>query len=133
MSVRPPVTLSRSASPTNVPRFVSGSLLRHVAVMSGTGAIGLIAIFLVDLINLFYISLLGQQAVAAAVGFTGVVGFFQLSFCIGLMIAVAAVVAPAIGAGRHAEAQRLGTVSLLLTGLPAPCSPPSAMPPSTHC
>jgi len=114
MHVRPP------AAPTALaagPRFVSGSLLRHVAVMAGTGAIGLIAIFLVDLINLFYISLLGQQAVAAAVGFAGVVGFFQLSFCIGLMIAVAAVVAPAIGAGRHQEAQRLGTVSLLLMGL----------------
>src|SRR3990167_3753240 len=99
------------------PRFVSGSLLRHVVVMSSTGAVGLIAIFLVDLINLFYISLLGQQAVAAAVGFAGVVVFFQLSFCIGLMIAVPAVAAPAIGAGRHAEAQRLGTVSLLLMGL----------------
>ena len=112
MSARPSVDRA-----SNSPRFVSGSLLRHVAVMSGTGAIGLIAIFLVDLINLFYISQLGQQAVAAAVGFAGVVGFFQLSFCIGLMIAVAAVVAPAIGAGQHAEAQRLGTVSLLLMGL----------------
>ena len=117
MPASPPAAPTQNARPAAAPRFVSGSLLRHVAVMSGTGAIGLIAIFLVDLINLFYISLLGQQAVAAAVGFAGVVGFFQLSFCIGLMIAVAAVVAPAIGAGRHAEAQRLGTVSLLLMGL----------------
>lgn len=116
MSTRPPLDNS-SASSANTPRFVSGSLLRHVAVMAGTGAIGLIAIFLVDLINLFYISLLGQQAVAAAVGFAGVVGFFQLSLCIGLMIAVAAVVAPAIGAGQHAQARRLGSASLLLMGL----------------
>ena len=117
MPASPPAEPTHNARPAPAPRFVSGSLLRHVAVMSGTGAIGLIAIFLVDLINLFYISLLGQQAVAAAVGFAGVVGFFQLSFCIGLMIAVAAVVAPAIGAGRHAEARRLGSASLLLMGL----------------
>ncbi|MDO8697614.1 MAG: MATE family efflux transporter [Pseudomonas sp.] len=96
------------------PRFVSGSLLRHVVVMSSTGAVGLIAIFLVDLINLFYISLLGQQAVAAAVGFAGVVGFFQLSFCIGLMVGISAVVSRAIGAGQTAQARRLGSASLLL-------------------
>ena len=33
--------------------------MRHVVVMSATGAVGLIAIFVVDLANLFYISLLG--------------------------------------------------------------------------
>lgn len=98
------------------PRFVTGLPLRHVAVMSGTGAIGLIAVFLVDLINLFYISMLGQQAVAAAVGFAGVVGFFQLSFCIGLMIAIAAVVSRAIGAGHADEARRIATTSLILMG-----------------
>lgn len=41
--------------------------------MSTTSAIGLVAVFIVDLINLFYISQLGQQAIAAAVGFAGVV------------------------------------------------------------
>ncbi|HLD64529.1 MAG TPA: MATE family efflux transporter [Pseudomonas sp.] len=96
------------------PRFVTGAPLRHVAVMSGTGAIGLIAVFLVDLINLFYISMLGQQSVAAAVGFAGVVGFFQLSFCIGLMIAIAAVVSRALGAGHADEARRIATTSLIL-------------------
>lgn len=101
-------------APNAAPRFVTGSPLRHVAVMSGTGAIGLIAVFLVDLINLFYISMLGEQSVAAAVGFAGVVGFFQLSFCIGLMIAIAAVVSRAIGAGHADEAKRIATTSLIL-------------------
>jgi hypothetical protein len=35
-------------------RFVTGSIMRHVVVMAGTGAIGLIAVFAVDLLNLFY-------------------------------------------------------------------------------
>lgn len=102
------------ATPTPAPRFVSGSLLRHVVVMSSTGAVGLIAIFLVDLINLFYISRLGHQAVAAAVGFAGVVTFFQLSFCIGMMVGISAVVSKAIGAQRQHDAKRLATASLLL-------------------
>ncbi|MFT5782470.1 MAG: putative MATE family efflux protein [Pseudomonas sp.] len=107
-------TQPAATSGVNSPRFVSGSLLRHVVVMSSTGAVGLIAIFLVDLINLFYISLLGQQAVAAAVGFAGVVAFFQLSFCIGMMVAISAVVSKAIGSGQNHHARRLGSASLLL-------------------
>lgn len=96
------------------PRFVTGSLMRHVTVMAGTGAIGLVAVFAVDLINLFYISLLGHQEIAAAVGFAGVVGFFHLSLAIGLTIGIGAVVARAIGAGRSADARRLATASLTL-------------------
>ena len=73
--------------------------MRHVAVMASTGAVGLVAVFLVDLINLFYISQLGEQAIAAAVGFAGVVGFFHTSICIGLMIGITATVSRRIGAG----------------------------------
>jgi hypothetical protein len=96
------------------PRFVTGSLMRHVVVMAGTGAIGLVAIFAVDLINLLYISMLGEQAIAAAVGFAGVVGFFMLSLFIGLLIGVTATVSRAIGAGRTADARALATSSLVL-------------------
>lgn len=89
--------------------------MRHVAVMASTGAVGLVAVFLVDLINLFYISQLGQQAIAAAVGFAGVVGFFHTSICIGLMIGITATVSRRIGAGDTAQARRLASHSLLLT------------------
>ena len=61
-----------STAPPVSPRFVTGPLFRHVAVMSTTSAIGLVAVFIVDLINLFYISQLGQQAIAAAVEATGI-------------------------------------------------------------
>lgn len=89
--------------------------MRHVAVMASTGAVGLVAVFLVDLINLFYISQLGEQAIAAAVGFAGVVGFFHTSICIGLMIGITATVSRRIGAGDTAQARRLASHSLLLT------------------
>nr|WP_315244431.1 MATE family efflux transporter [uncultured Albidiferax sp.] len=105
--------MTTTASPVS-PRFVTGPLFRHVAVMSTTSAIGLVAVFIVDLINLFYIAQLGQQSIAAAVGFAGVVGFFHTSLCIGLTIGITAVVARTVGAGRAADAKRLATSSLLL-------------------
>ena len=96
------------------PRFVTGSPLRHVIVMASTGAVGLVAVFAVDLINLFYISLLGEPATAAAVGFAGVVGFFHTSVCIGLMIGITATVSRKIGAGQAVDARRMASHSLLL-------------------
>ncbi len=101
-------------------RFVIGNIMRHVVVMAGTGAIGLIAVFAVDLLNLFYISLLGQREIAAAVGFAGVVGFFQTSVLIGLTIGVSAVVARSIGAGEAPAARHIagsGLVLMVLAGL----------------
>ncbi len=94
------------------PRFVTGSPFRHVIVMAGTGAVGLLAIFGVDLLNLFYISLLGHQAIAAAIGFAGTVSFFQISLSIGMTIGVAAIVSREIGAGRMEDARRIAGASL---------------------
>lgn len=100
--------------PPPPPRFVTGSTMRHVIVMASTGAIGLISVFVVDLLNLFYISRLGQRPIAAAVGFAGVVGFLQTSVALGLMIGITAVVSRTIGAGRMAEARRIASGSLVV-------------------
>jgi len=99
---------------TAAPRFVTGSTLRHVLVMASTGAVGLVAVFAVDLLGLFYISRLGEQPVAAAVGFAGAVGFFQIAVAIGMSIGLGAVVSRAIGAGDRAAARRLGASGLAL-------------------
>ncbi len=104
---------------TAVGRFTTGSPMRHVMVMTATGSVGLIAVFAVDLLNLFYISLLGERELAAAVGFAGTVLFLQSSLCIGLSIGAGALVARAIGGGRRAEAERLAGSSLILTALVA--------------
>lgn len=113
------------ATPPIAPRFVTGSLMRHIAVMAGTGAIGLVAIFAVDLINLLYIAQLGEQAIAAAVGFAGVVGFLHMSIYIGLMIGMVATVSRHIGAHQMDAARALASssvawvlgLSVLLVGL----------------
>jgi len=88
--------------------------MRHVVVMASTGAIGLVAVFAVDLLNLFYISLLGQRPIAAAVGFAGVVGFLQTSVGIGLMIGISATVSRTIGADRLDDARRIATGSIIV-------------------
>jgi putative MATE family efflux protein len=98
-------------------KFTTGSPLRHVIVMTTTGSIGLMAVFAVDLANLFYISILGVKELAAAVGFAGVVLFFQISMCIGLTIGAGAIVARAIGAGERKEARRMAGSSLVWMGL----------------
>ncbi|MEM6679167.1 MAG: MATE family efflux transporter [Pseudomonadota bacterium] len=96
-------------------RFTRGSTLRHVAVMTATSTVGLISLFLVDVLNLFYISLLGEEELAAAIGFAGTFQFFLISVSIGLAIASGATVSRAIGAGdRDAARERAGTALAVL-------------------
>jgi ABC-type nitrate/sulfonate/bicarbonate transport system permease component len=80
--------------------FTQGSLLRHVAVMTGTGSIGLVAVFAVDLLSLIYVSWLGDASLTAGIGFASQVLFFGISINIGLSIAGSALVARALGATR---------------------------------
>lgn len=94
-------------------RFVTGSTMLHVAVMTGAGSIGLMAVFVVDLLNLFYISLLGEVELAAAIGYAGTVLFFTTSVAIGVMIACSALVSRALGAGRREDVARLCTSSFV--------------------
>lgn len=91
-----------------LPRFVTGSTMRHVVVMTATGSIGLIAIFAVDLLSLLYISWLGDPRLTAGVGFATIVLFLTTSVNVGLMIAISALVSRALGAHERALARRLG-------------------------
>ena len=108
---------SPTASPGQQAKFVTGSTMRHVAVMTATGSIGLIAIFVVDALNLFYISMLGVQELAAAIGFASTLMFFLVSVSIGFTIAASALVSRALGRGDREEAARMGGASLLFMGL----------------
>jgi putative MATE family efflux protein len=100
-------------APSVAPKFTHGSIMRHVVVMTATGSIGLMAIFIVDFLNLFYIALLGQQELAAAIGYAGTVLFFTVSLSIGVTIAGSALVSRALGARKRDEARRLATSSLV--------------------
>lgn len=91
--------------------------MRHVVVMTLTASVGLMAVFFVDFVNLFYISLLGETELAAAIGYAGTVFFFTFSLCIGLMVATAALTAKALGPGDHSQAQQIGGSALVLIGV----------------
>lgn len=106
---------ARPATPTGT--FVTGSTLRHVVTMTATGSIGLVAVFFVDVLNLFYISLLGQKELAAAVGYAGTLLFFITSLSIGLSIAVTALVSRALGRGEREQARVLAGASMVLMAL----------------
>ena len=91
--------------------------MRHVAVMTATGAIGLMAVFVVDLLSLFWVSKLGDQAYKAAVGYAGMTTFFVMSINIGLTIAGSAMVSRALGAGDRPRARRLAASALTITAV----------------
>ena len=96
------------------PRFVVGSTMRHVLVMTGTGAAGLIAIFIVDLVSLLYISWLKTPSLTAGVGIATVVMFFTVSINVGLMIPIGALVSRSLGARDRQRASELATSGLVL-------------------
>jgi len=101
-------------------KFVSGNIFRHIIVMSSTNAIGLTALFLVDLADLYFISLLGETELAAAVGYAGTIAFFTTSISIGLSIAMSALVSKSIGQQNKEKARRL-VINILVTGFVIAC------------
>ena len=92
--------------------FLTGNLFRHVAVMSLTSSVGLMAVFLVDFVDMIFIAMLGKSELAAAVGYAGAILFFTTSFGIGLSIAAGALVARALGRGEEALARERTTHAL---------------------
>ena len=95
-------------------KFVEGNLFRHVSVMALTSSVGLMAVFVVDLVNMFYIALLGRAELAAAIGYAGAILFFTTSFGIGMSIGVGALVARALGARNAALSREKATTGLVL-------------------
>ncbi len=94
-------------------RFVTGSIMRHVVTMTLTGAIGLMALFAVDLADLYFLSLLNDTNVTAAIGYAGTISFANLSMGIGIGIATAALVARNLGARNPERAREFATSTLL--------------------
>jgi putative MATE family efflux protein len=80
--------------------------MRHVVTMTATGSIGLMAVFVVDLLSLLYISWLGDPHLTAAVGFATQISFFFISVNIGMSIAVSALMSRDLGAGNRERARR---------------------------
>ncbi|MEM7047285.1 MAG: MATE family efflux transporter [Pseudomonadota bacterium] len=94
-------------------RFLTGSPLRHVTVNSIYGALGFLAIFSVDLADIFFLSLMTDISSVAGVGFAGTLLFLPISVCIGMQISTTANVSKAVGAGDWVCARRLAINALV--------------------
>ncbi|MGI9412551.1 MAG: MATE family efflux transporter [Hyphomicrobiales bacterium] len=94
-------------------KFTTGATMRHVVVMTLTGSVGLMSLFVVDFADLYFLSLLGEREVAGAIGYAGSIIFFNISVCVGIAIAISALVSRSIGAGRADAARRLAASTFL--------------------
>ena len=95
--------------------FTQGSTLKHILVMTGANTVGLITLFSADLVDIYFLSLLGQEEMAAAVGFAGTLLFFMTSLSIGLQISMGALVSRAEGSNNRDQAGRYCTNVLLFS------------------
>ncbi|GAB5415059.1 MAG: MATE family efflux transporter [Congregibacter sp.] len=91
--------------------------MRHVLVMTSASSIGLLAMFAVDVVDMYFITLLDDQQLIAAVGFAGTLLYFLMSLGIGLTIALGALVARAEGSGDRVQAGRYCTTVLSFNAL----------------
>lgn len=102
-------------------KFTQGSILRHICNMTFASTAGLLSLFFVDLMDMYWLSLLGELELAAAIGYAGSILFFTLSLSIGLSIGCGAVVSQSIGSGdRHATQKKVIHVFLAILGITIP-------------
>ncbi len=91
----------------------------HIWTMTSTSAIGLIGIFLVDLLDMLFLSMLGSDDIIAGVGFAASISFFTVSLSIGITISMAALVSRMIGQRNIDQARRyvvnVAVLALILT------------------
>ena len=95
-------------------KFLTGNLTHHIITMSLTSAIGFVALFLVDLVDMIFISMLGIDELAAAIGFAGTILFTTTSISIGVAIAGGAMVARSLGENNPKRATELLTHVLIV-------------------
>ncbi|NRA21221.1 MAG: MATE family efflux transporter [Oceanospirillaceae bacterium] len=107
------MTAKNRSTPASA-KFLTGSLMGHVSVMSFTSSIGLLMIFAVDFVDLLFISMLGEEALAAAVGYAGIILFFANSISIGLSIAAGSLVAKSLGANNGDQAKSYASAVLAI-------------------
>lgn len=62
------------------------------------------SLFLVDLVDMYWLSLVGELELAAAIGYAGSILFVTLSLCIGLSVGSAALLSQAVGRGDNERA-----------------------------
>ncbi|HDZ8911114.1 MATE family efflux transporter [Aeromonas dhakensis] len=84
--------------------------------MTGPMILGIVAILAFNLVDTFFVGMLGTQALAA-ISFTFPVTFVVTSLAMGLGAGLSAVMGHALGQGKHEEAARITTDNLFLAVL----------------
>lgn len=82
--------------------------------------LGMLFLMTFNLVDTFFISMLGTEPLAA-ISFTFPVTFSVISLAIGLGIGTSAVIATAAGAGQSNKAHYLGTVALIVSAILVVC------------
>lgn len=78
--------------------YTKGSILNYTVQLASITAIGLSAMFVVDLVDMIFISMLGESALVAAVGYSGTLLFLAASVCMAASVATSALVGRKMGA-----------------------------------
>jgi putative MATE family efflux protein len=94
--------------------IISAPVARVLYKLTLPMVIGIVAVFFFNLVDTFFISLLGTTSLAA-VSFTMPVAMLVMNLAIGLGIASSALISRAIGGEQHLQAQHYVAASLLLT------------------
>lgn len=97
--------------------FTEGSTARHLLIMTMTVAIGTMAMFFVDLADIYFLSRLGLPEVTAAVGYALSILLFELSVALGTGIAAGVLVSRSLGAGDSVGAREQAAGSFLFAVL----------------
>lgn len=93
-------------------RFTQGSLARHVLAMVSASGVSLLAVFLVDILTLVYVSRLDDPRLLAAVGLAKTLMFVNAAFSSGVVIASGVVLSARIG--KHAASRLAPLVTHML-------------------
>lgn len=93
--------------------MTAGAVLGHLLRLSVPMTWGILMVVSFQLVDTFYVSLLGTRALAA-LSFTFPVTFMIFSFIMGFSIAMSSVVSRLIGEGRQEDVRRITTHGLML-------------------
>jgi len=102
---------------TNNAKFVEGSTVKHILMMSGASTIGMMCMFFVDLMDMLFISLLGQVTLTAAIGIAGTLVYLLTSLSIGSSVSLSALVSRELGANKLGSAINIAISAIVITFL----------------
>lgn len=100
---------------SSVARFTQGNISEHIMKMALTNVIGLSVFFVVDLVDIYFISLLKQPHLLSAIAYAAAVLFFTTAITIAMVIANSAVVAKMIGQQQYQQAKQAAMTCYLIT------------------